>query len=99
MEAMHVLSFLCTLVKLLPKACFPPGNGLHLDISWKDALRQAIIKGNELYDDLFDHAGVDLNVDDAAEMAGEDCSILCIGQQKDLFGGGGCQAVTYQFSR
>ena len=58
-----------------------------MDISWKDALRQAIIKGNELHD-LFDHEGVDLHVDDAAEMAAEECGILCIGQQ-DLFGGAG----------
>lgn len=38
---------------------------------------------------MLDHEVVDLNVDDAAEIAGEDCGILCIGQQKDLFGGAG----------
>lgn len=59
-----------------------------MDISWKDALRQAIIKCNELHD-LFDHEGVDLHVDDAAEMAAEECAILCIGQQQELFGGTG----------
>ena len=71
-----------------PKGIHPPNNGLHLDVSWKDALRQAIIKGNELHD-LFDHEVVDLHVDDAAEMAAEECGILCIGQQQDLFGGAG----------
>ena len=39
--------------------------------------------------DLFDHEGVDLRVDDAAEMAAEECGILCIGQQQELFGGAG----------
>ena len=74
--------------QIASKGLHPPNNGLHLDISWKDALRQAIIKGNELHD-LFDHEGVDLHVDDAAEMAAEECGILCIGQQQELFGGAG----------
>ena len=39
--------------------------------------------------DLFDHEGVDLHVDDAAEMAAEECGILCIGQQQELFRGAG----------
>lgn len=39
--------------------------------------------------DLFDDEVVDLHVDDAAEMAAEECGILCIGQQQDLLGGAG----------
>jgi len=29
---------------------------------------------------------VDVNVDEAVEMAGGDCGVACLGQQKDLFG-------------
>lgn len=53
---------------------------------WKEALEWAIASGNDLHDELFDHEGVDVNVDEAVEMAGEDCGVSCLGQQKDLFG-------------
>jgi len=69
------------------KGLLPPRQGLQLNAYWKDVLRQAIIRGNDLHDELFDHEGIDLHVDDAVEIAGEDCGVLCLGQQKDLFGG------------
>lgn len=43
---------------------------------------------------MFDHDGVNVNVDDAVEMAGDDCGVLCLGQQKDLFGGSAKQLLT-----
>ena len=46
-----------------------------------------MIRGNDLHDGLFDHEGINLNVDEAVEMAGEDCGVVCLGLQKDLFGG------------
>ena len=65
----------------------PLRQGLALDVQWKDTLREAMTRGNDLHDELFDHEGINLTVDEAVEMAGEDCGVLCLGQQKDLFGG------------
>lgn len=42
---------------------------------------------------MFDHDGVNVNVDGAVEMAGDDCGVLCLGQQKDLFGGSAKQLL------
>lgn len=47
------------------------------------------MRGNGQLYEMFDHEGVNLNVDEAVKMAGEDCGVLCLGQQKDLFGGNG----------
>lgn len=44
-------------------------------------------RGNDLHDELFDHEGINLTVDETVEMAGEDCGVLCLGQEKELFGG------------
>ena len=71
------------------KGLLPPRQGFVLDVCWKDVLREAIMRGNDLHDEMFDHEGVNLNVDEAVEMAGEDCGVLCLGQQNDLFGGNG----------
>ena len=57
-----------------------------LPTQWRDALEQSRIQGNDLHDERFDHKGVDLDVEVAVEMAVVDCSIVSIGQQKDLFG-------------
>ena len=59
-----------------------PRVGLKLNTCCNDA----IIRGNDLHDDMFDHDGVNVNVYDAVEMAGKDCGVLCRGQQKDLSG-------------
>ena len=65
----------------------PLRQGLALDVQWKDTLMEAMTRGNDLHDELFDHKGINLTVDEAVEMAGEDCGVFCLGQQKDLFGG------------
>ena len=65
----------------------PLRRGLALDVQWKDTLMEAMTRGNDLHDELFDYEGINLTVDEAVEMAGEDCGVLCLGQQKDLFGG------------
>jgi len=62
------------------KGLLPPRQGLQLNDYWKDVLGQAIMRGNDLHDELFDHEGIDLNVDDVVEIAGEDCGVLCLGQ-------------------
>lgn len=69
------------------KGILPPRQGLALDVLWKDALGEAMTRGNDLHDEMFDHEGINLNADEAVEMAGDDCGVLCLGQQKDLFGG------------
>ena len=67
------------------KGLLLPRQGLALPNIWKEALELAIVSGNDLHDELFDHEGVDVNVDEPVEMAGEDCGVACLGQQKDLF--------------
>lgn len=39
-----------------------------------------------MHDEVLDNEGVDLHVDEAVEMTGEDCNVISLGQQKDLFG-------------
>ena len=57
-----------------------------LPTQWRDALDQSRIQGNDLHDECLDHEGVDLDVEVAVEIAGVDCGVVSIGQQKDLFG-------------
>ena len=68
------------------KGLLSPRVGHVLPVEWQDALKEAILRGNDLHDELFDQEGIDLNAEDAVEMAGDDCGVLCLGQQKDLFG-------------
>ena len=68
------------------KALLSPRVGHVLSAEWQDALKEAILRGNDLHDELFDQEGIDLNAEDAVKMAGDDCGVLCLGQQKDLFG-------------
>ena len=64
----------------------PPRQGLALDVQWKDTLMEAMTRGNDLHNELFDYKGINLTVDEAVEMAREECGVLCLGQQEDLFG-------------
>ena len=72
------------------KLCFnknlswPTGN--ILPEPWRAALRGAMIKGNRIHDDLFDHEGINVTVDDAVSMAGEECGVRALGPQLDIFG-------------
>lgn len=61
--------------QVVSKGLLPPKRGLSLNVKWKDA-PEAISCRNDLHDELFDQKGINLNVDDAVEMAGEDCSVL-----------------------
>ena len=67
----------CVFIALyMGKLCFennlawPSGN--LLPVSWKTSLREAMIRGNQIHDDLFDHEGINVTVDDAVAMAGEE---------------------------
>lgn len=54
--------------------------------SWKRALQEAMIKGNQVHDDLFDHHATNVTVEDAESMAGKECGVQTLGQQIDIFG-------------
>ena len=68
------------------KGLLAPKQGLVLLNVWKEVLEWAILSGNELHDELFDHEGVNVNADEAVEIAGEECGVARLGQQKDFFG-------------
>ena len=81
----------CVFIALyMGKLCFennlawPSGN--LLPESWKRSLREAMIRGNQIHDDLFDHEGINVTVDDAVSMAGEECVVQRLGPQVDIFG-------------
>lgn len=46
----------------------------------------AMLKGNMIHDDLFDLSPVNVDVDDAIVMAGEECCVLTVDYQTDIFG-------------
>lgn len=46
------------------------------------------MQGNDLHDECFDQEAVNLDAEEAVEMAGEDCGVS-LGQQLDLFGTSG----------
>lgn len=83
----NACAFICLYFgQVASKGVFSPRQGLLLPAQWRDSLEQSIIQGNDLHDELFDHEGVDLDAEDAVEMAGDDCGVVSLGQQKDLFG-------------
>ena len=64
----------------------PPSDGVTLDSEWQVSLREAILKGNEIHDDLYDTDAIDVAVDEAVELAGDECGVNCIEKQFDIFG-------------
>ena len=71
------------------KGLLNPRQTLMLPTQWKDSLEQSIMQGNDLRDELFDDQVVNLDVEEGVEMAGEDCGVVSLGQQQDLFGTSG----------
>lgn len=51
-----------------------------------NAFKAAMIKGNQIHDDLFDQSPVNVEVEDAVAMAGEECGVQAILGQTDVFG-------------
>ena len=45
---------------------------------WKQSLYEAMIKGNKIHDDLFDH--------EAVSLADNECGVQSLGKQIDIFG-------------
>ena len=82
----NACAFICLYFgQVASKGLLAPKQGLVLPNMWKEVLEWAMTSGNDLHDELFDHEGVNVNVDEAVDMAGEDCGVACLGQQKDLF--------------
>ena len=57
----------------------PPN--VSLPVSWKHALEEAMRKGNEIHDELFDNAAVNVSVEEAVELVAEDCNVLAVVQE------------------
>jgi len=79
----------CTLIalymgKVASVLDLPPPNGLSLDPLWKMSLEESIIVGNSIHDDVYDHEGINLDVDEAIDVGGEICSAQGTGQQMDF---------------
>lgn len=66
------------------KLTWPTGD--LLPESWKGALHEAMIKGDQIHDDLFDHEAPSASVDEADSLAGAECGVQSLGQQIDIFG-------------
>ena len=60
--------------------------GLLLSDDWKAALILAITKGNQIHDGLFDFEAVDIDIDDAVIMTGDQWGVDRIVSQVDVFG-------------
>lgn len=63
----------------------PPVN-LDLQYNWKVALIQAILRGNDIHDDIFQGSAVDVAVGDAIKIAGDECFVDKTEQQYDIVG-------------
>ena len=50
------------------------------------SLREAILKGNEIHDDLYGNDAIDVAVEEAVKLAGEECGVNCIENQHNIFG-------------
>lgn len=72
--------------KLCSQRNLPWPAGDSLPDSWQTSFREAMIKGNKIHDDLFDHDATNVTVEDAVSMAGEECGVESLGQQIDIFG-------------
>jgi len=45
-----------------------------------------MIRGNQIHDNLLDHLGIHVIVDDAVSMAGDECGVQRLRSQVDIFG-------------
>ena len=63
----------------------PPVN-LQLQNNWKVSLTEAILSGNEIHDDIFDCEAINVAVDEAIQVAGDECFVDKIEQQYDIIG-------------
>ena len=82
----NACAFICLYFgQLASQGLLHPRQTLMLPTRWRDSLKQSIMQGNHLHDELFDQEAVNLDAEEAVEMAGEDCGVVSLGQQLDLF--------------
>ena len=55
-----------------------PTNDAKLNHEWQLSLWEAILKGNEIHDDMYENYAVDVDVHDAVDKAGDECGVNCI---------------------
>ena len=58
----------------------------HLNQKWQAALKDAIRTGNDMHDELFDGAGINVAVDDAIDKVGNLCQVGGILHEHNVFG-------------
>ncbi|KAK3729001.1 hypothetical protein QZH41_002249 [Actinostola sp. cb2023] len=63
-----------------------PSDGVYLHEIWRQTLREAIIRGNLIHDDIFDTDAVNIAVEEAIEIASEECFVDKVERQYDIFG-------------
>ncbi|KXJ09611.1 hypothetical protein AC249_AIPGENE23033 [Exaiptasia diaphana] len=63
----------------------PPVNG-NLDNNSLVCMKEAIIAGYNIYDDIFENDPVNVTVEEADEIAGSECHVQMLEQQLDVFG-------------
>lgn len=85
MEAMPVHLSAYIFKQVASKGLLAPKQGVVLRDMWKEVFEWAMTSRNDLHDELCDHKGVNVDVDEAVNMA-EDCGVACLVQQKDLSG-------------
>ena len=66
--------------------CLQPPVNLQLQNNWKLSLTEAILSGNEIHDDIFEGDGINVAVDEAIDIAGDECFVNKIDHQYDIIG-------------
>lgn len=79
--------------------CLGPPVNSQLQYKWKVALTEAIISGNEIHDDIFEGDATNVAVDEAIEIAGDECFVNKIDQQFDIIGGNRIEQLKVVFQR
>lgn len=72
--------------RLVHTSCLTWPKDASLAIEWKHVLRSAMLNGNAIHDDLFDFDAVNIQVDDAVVLAGDECKVNRVSAQMDFFG-------------
>lgn len=70
-----------------------------LQNNWKVSLIEAILSGNDIHDDIFEGDAVNVAVDDAIEIAGEECFVDKIDHQYDIIGANRVEQLKDIFKR
>ena len=94
----------CTFIALIFghlyfSCCLQPPVNLHLQNNWKVSLTEAILTGNEIRDDVFDCEVINVAVDEAIQVADDECFVDKIEQQYDIVGSNRLDQLKAVFER